>query len=68
MLPGFRGLIYVGRGCKKLKNLSLNECALLTDEALGTVAARCKGLTRVEVNGCHKIGTTGVQSVGKSCL
>ena len=32
-----------------------------------TIAAGCKELTHLEVNGCHNIGTLGLEFIGKSC-
>lgn len=66
--PPFRGLLSVGHGCKKLRNLTLTDCAFVTDKGLGAIAIGCKELTHLEVNGCHNIGTTGLESVGKYCM
>lgn len=35
---------------------------------LEAVAAGCKELTHLEVNGCHNIGTMGLESIARSCL
>lgn len=63
----FRGLRAVGKGCKKLKNLTLSDCYFLSDKGLEAIATGCTELTHLEVNGCHNIGTIGLESVGKYC-
>lgn len=63
----FRGLIAVGKGCKKLKNLNLSDCYFLTDNGLEAIANGCAELTHLEVSGCHHIGTIGIESIGRSC-
>lgn len=40
----------------------------MTDEGLGAIAIGCKELTHLEINGCHNIGTNGLESVGKYCM
>lgn len=62
-----RGLRSIGKGCKKLKNLTLSDCNFLGDTGLEAIASGCTELTHLEVNGCHNIGTIGLESVGKSC-
>ncbi|CAI9117380.1 OLC1v1018764C1 [Oldenlandia corymbosa var. corymbosa] len=32
------------------------------------VAVGCSNLTHLEVNGCHNIGTAGLESIGKVCM
>ncbi|KAK6254626.1 hypothetical protein SCA6_015931 [Theobroma cacao] len=62
-----QGLRAVGKGCKKLKNLTLSDCYFLSDKGLEAIATGCTELTHLEVNGCHNIGTIGLESVGKYC-
>jgi len=47
--------------------LTLSDCYFLSDKGLEAIATGCKELTHLEVNGCHNIGTLGLESVGKSC-
>lgn len=63
----FRSLCAIGKGCKRLKSLTLNDCTFLSDKGLEAVAVGCTGLTHLEVNGCHNIGTYGLESIARSC-
>ena len=67
MLSVFRSLSAIGKGCKKLRNLTLSDCYLLSDKGLEAIATGCSELTHLEINGCHNIGTTGLEFVGKTC-
>lgn len=62
-----RSLYAIGKGCRRLKNLTLSDCYFLSDKGLEAVAAGCSELTHLEVNGCHNIGTSGLEFVGRSC-
>lgn len=63
----YRSLRAIGKGCKKLKNLTISDCYFLSDKGLEAVAVGCTELTHLEVNGCHNIGTLGLESIGRSC-
>lgn len=68
VFPNFcRSLYAIGKGCKKLKNLTLSDCYFLSDKGLEAVAAGCTELSHLEVNGCHNIGTFGLETIGRSC-
>lgn len=62
-----RSLYAIGKGCKKLKNLTLSDCYFLSDKGLEAVAAGCTELSHLEVNGCHNIGTFGLETIGRAC-
>lgn len=62
-----RSLYAIGKGCRRLKNLTLSDCYFLSDKGLEAVAAGCSELTHLEVNGCHNISTSGLELVGRSC-
>lgn len=57
----------IGKGCKKLKNLTLSDCYFVSCKGLEAIARGCKELTRLEINGCHNIGTLGLEAIGRSC-
>lgn len=62
-----RCLSAIAKGCKNLRDLSLNDCHLLTDRSLELLARGCTKLTRFEVNGCQNIGTSGLEYIGRFC-
>jgi len=47
--------------------LTLIDCYFLSDKGLEAIATGCKELTHLEVNGCHNIGTLGIEYIGRSC-
>ncbi|RYR80087.1 hypothetical protein Ahy_A01g004865 [Arachis hypogaea] len=50
-----QGFVCHGNGCKKLRNLILSDCYLLSHKGLEVIATGCKELTHLEINGCHNI-------------
>lgn len=57
----------IGGGCKKLRVVTLSDSYYVSDRSLAAIASGCPNLAVLEINGCHNIGTAGVQAVGRSC-
>ncbi|KAE8698213.1 hypothetical protein F3Y22_tig00110600pilonHSYRG00001 [Hibiscus syriacus] len=51
----------------KVGAIALSDRNFLGERGLEAIASGCTEFTHLEVNGCHNIGTIGLESVGKSC-
>lgn len=52
---------------KNLRMLSLSRCALLSDEALQSIAKICPELRALEVDGCPLLSDAGVIEISQGC-
>ena len=57
----------IGGGCKKLRTVTLSDSYYVSDRSLAAIASGCPQLAVLEINGCHNIGTAGLQAVGRFC-
>lgn len=62
-----RSLCAIGKGCKRLKSLSLNICQILSDLGLDSIAVGCAELMCLEVLQGDGIGIGGLKSIAKAC-
>ncbi|URD76169.1 LRR [Musa troglodytarum] len=59
----------VGSYCSSLEQLALYSFQRFTDsdQSLEAIARGCTKLTNLEINGCHNIGTSGLEYIGRLC-
>ena len=54
------GILAIAKGCKKLKQLNLNHCEMITDQSLQHLVENDVKLASLEIFGCTKISIEGV--------
>ena len=61
-----RSLIAIGKNCKKLKSISLEECHRISDNGIGAIANNCNKLVKINLKHTG-INNKGVISIANKC-
>ncbi|KAG8458969.1 hypothetical protein KFE25_006514 [Diacronema lutheri] len=61
------GVAALARACPHLRELSLCGCALLTDVALGALAANCVELRAVNIACVRSFGLDAIRALARAC-
>ncbi|KAJ7553334.1 hypothetical protein O6H91_06G093900 [Diphasiastrum complanatum] len=62
-----KGLLFIGRGCKRLTELSLSKCRGVSDLGVAAVASGCTGLYKVDLTCCRNLSDVALASLAISC-
>eukprot|EP00040_Diaphanoeca_grandis_P043363 m.267814 g.267814 ORF g.267814 m.267814 type:complete len:393 (-) comp74986_c0_seq1:159-1337(-) len=61
-----KGVVEIGRKCRRLRQISLANCKRPTDDTL-IALTNCKRLERLSLKGCRRITDHGLTSITSSC-
>ncbi|KAJ7546630.1 hypothetical protein O6H91_08G047700 [Diphasiastrum complanatum] len=62
-----KGLLFIGKGCKQLRELSLSKSRGVSDLGIAAVASGCTGLHKVDLTCCRDLSDVVLASLATSC-